>query len=99
MKGEASVLDWSMQPAPEKHDRLPHEQWRARRPQTAARLKKSQTDRLLLGVLGGVAEFTGLPSRWLRLGFALTVPASGGVTLAGYLFLALLLPASVSQGE
>lgn len=81
-----------MQEVPEKRDGLLHEQWRARRPQTASRLRKSRKDRVLLGVAGGIAEFTGLPPLWVRGGYALSVVVSAGVTLAAYPVLWLLLP-------
>ncbi len=45
-----------------------------------------------MGVLGGVAEFTGLPPLWLRVGYGLSVAVSAGVTLAAYPVLWLLLP-------
>lgn len=81
-----------MQDTPEKRDRLPHEQWRARRPQTTARLRKSREHRVVLGIVGGIAEFTGLPPSWLRLGYGLSIAVSAGVTLAAYPVLWLLLP-------
>jgi phage shock protein PspC (stress-responsive transcriptional regulator) len=81
-----------VQNRPEKRDGLLHEQRRARRPQTTARLRRSRRDRVLLGVLGGVAEFTGLPPLWLRVGYGLSVAVSAGVTLAAYPVLWLLLP-------
>lgn len=77
---------------PEKRDPLLHEQWRARRPQTSARLRKSRDQRVVKGVLGGVAEFTGLPAWGLRAAYLLSVVVSAGVTLAAYLILWLLLP-------
>ena len=41
------------------HDALPHDERRARRPQTDAKLRRSRHDRVLTGVLGGIAEFVG----------------------------------------
>jgi phage shock protein C len=76
----------------ERPDGLLHDQRRARRPESLERLRKSRDDRLLLGILGGIATYTGLPAFWLRLAFALSVVISGGVTLLGYLALSLLLP-------
>lgn len=73
-------------------DALPHDQRRARRPLTDRRLRRSRTDRLLGGVCGGIADFIGTRSLYVRLVYLLSVLVSLGATAAGYLLLWLIIP-------
>ena len=55
------------------------------------RLYKSSTDKKLAGVCGGIAEYFGLDSTWVRLGYAALVLFAGtGVLL--YIICALVMP-------
>lgn len=74
------------------HDTLPHDQRRARRPQTDAKLRRSRSDRVLTGVLGGIAEFVGASPRAVRLIFSVATFLSGGILAIGYLLLWWLMP-------
>ena len=74
------------------HDSLPHDQRRARRPDTTARLTRSRSDRVLTGVLGGIAEYVGANPRTVRVVFAVATFLSGGILVVGYLLLWWLLP-------
>ena len=74
------------------HDALPHEQRRARRPPTQAKLTRSRTDRRLAGVLGGVAAFIGASPTAVRLLFCAATLLSGGILAIGYLLLWWLIP-------
>jgi phage shock protein C len=74
------------------HDTLPHDERRARRPQTSGRLTRSRRHRALTGVLGGIAEYVGANPNAVRLLFALATLLSGGLLAIGYLLLAALLP-------
>ena len=72
------------------------------------RLYRSRTDRLLTGVLGGVAEYFGLNSSWVRIGYVLGAVLTGGIpflltrrVLVGvllYVAMALLVPAASEAG-
>jgi signal transduction histidine kinase len=55
------------------------------------RLRRSGSDRVLLGVCGGLGEALGVDPVLVRLGFALAVPL-GGIGLAAYLMTAVLMP-------
>jgi phage shock protein C len=74
------------------HDSLPHDQRRARRPNTTKKLTRSRYDRVLTGVLGGVAAYVGANPTTVRLLFALSTLLSGGILAVGYLLLWWLLP-------
>lgn len=56
------------------------------------RLHTSRTNRVLLGVCGGLEEFTGISAFWFRLFFLLTALPGGipGITL--YLLAWLVMP-------
>ncbi|WEV45390.1 PspC domain-containing protein [Streptococcaceae bacterium ESL0687] len=57
------------------------------------RLTKSSTDRVWSGVLGGISEYFGLDSTWVRIAYvALSVVSSGfpGITL--YILLSIIIP-------
>ena len=59
------------------------------------RLYRSRTDRMLAGVLGGVAEYSGLDPSLVRIGYVLVTFFSGcipGILL--YLMVALIVPAA-----
>lgn len=79
-------------------DALPHDQRRARRPDTDRRLRRSRTDRVLGGVCAGIAAFVGARSSHVRLLYALSVPLSMGITAAGYPLLWLIIPADEVRG-
>ena len=74
------------------YDPLLHDQRRARRPQTNARLTRSRHDRVWTGVLGGIAEFIGASPRTVRIIFSLATFFSGGILAIGYLLLWWLVP-------
>ena len=57
------------------------------------RLTRSRTDRVLTGLCGGIAQFTGSRAGVVRLLFVLASVVSLGVVAAGYLLLSLLIPA------
>ena len=73
-------------------DPLLHNQRRARRPQTDAKLTRSRNDRVLTGVLGGIAEFVGASPRAVRIIFSVATFLSGGILAIGYLLLWWLMP-------
>ncbi|WEV60895.1 PspC domain-containing protein [Streptococcaceae bacterium ESL0729] len=57
------------------------------------RLTKSSTDKVWSGVLGGISEYFGLDSTWVRIAYvALSVLSSGfpGITL--YILLSIIIP-------
>ncbi len=74
------------------HDALPHNQRRARRPQTDAKLRRSRQDRVLTGVLGGIAEFVGASPKAVRIIFSVATFFSGGILAIGYVLLWWLVP-------
>ncbi|HET6444554.1 MAG TPA: PspC domain-containing protein [candidate division Zixibacteria bacterium] len=56
-----------------------------------ARLMRSETDRIFVGVCGGIAAYLGVDSAFVRIGFILLALASGvGVLL--YLILMFIMP-------
>lgn len=55
------------------------------------KLYRSKTDRKLAGICGGLAEYFGIDSTLIRLGFALFTLA-GGSGLFIYLVAALIIP-------
>ena len=55
------------------------------------RLYKSSTDKMLAGVCGGLAEYFGFDSTWVRLGYAaLIIFAGTGLLL--YIICAVVMP-------
>ena len=72
------------------------------------RLYRSRTDRLLTGVLGGVAEYFGLNSSWVRIGYVLVAVFTGWIpfvlplrVLVGvllYVAMALVVPTAPEAG-
>ncbi|URZ87193.1 PspC domain-containing protein [Floricoccus penangensis] len=62
------------------------------------KLTKSSTDKVWSGVLGGISEYFGLDSTWVRIAYVvLSVCSSGfpGITL--YILLSLIIPKSENQ--
>lgn len=64
-----------------------------REPQTARprRLRRSSSDRILLGVAGGLGRYFGIDSVIFRIGFGLSI-FFGGLGALAYLLLALFVP-------
>ena len=54
-------------------------------------LRRSQKNRMLFGVCGGLAEFFGIDAFWFRL-FFLIAALPGGIPAWPYLVLALIVP-------
>ena len=81
-------------------DRLPHDQRRARRPNTDRKLTRSR-ERVLGGVAGGVAAYLNAKPTALRWVFGAVVILSGGIFAVAYGLLWLLLPSpdTTSPGE
>ncbi len=73
-------------------DGLLHDQRRARRPDTAASLRRSRDERLLAGVCGGIASYVDASPTLVRVIFAVSLLPSIGVTGLAYLVLWWLLP-------
>ncbi len=74
------------------HDALPHDERRARRPETERRLARSRQHRVLGGILGGIAAYVSANPATVRLIFAAATLLSGGILAIGYVLLWLLLP-------
>ncbi|ALG85417.1 PspC domain-containing protein [Gordonia phthalatica] len=55
------------------------------------RLTRSSTDRMLGGVAGGLAEYFGVDSTWVRIAFAASIILPGPQVLL-YLILWLVIP-------
>ena len=67
-------------------------------PSVRAPLRRSRTDKILGGVNGGLADYTGIDALLWRVGFvALTLAGGAGVVV--YLLLWLLMPAGQPAGE
>jgi phage shock protein C len=63
---------------------------------TSQQLTRSETDRVIAGVAGGIAERFGINSTLVRLAWVLSV-FFGGVGIALYLILWLALPKGAAQ--
>ena len=72
-------------------DSLSHEQRRARRPQSIKKLRRSK-DKVLGGVVGGIAEFIDADPRLLRIIFVVAAILSVGIVAVAYGLLWLMLP-------
>src|SRR5688500_9685419 len=60
--------------------------------QPRAQLRRSRTDKVLGGVSGGLAEYSGIDARLWRVGFV-PLPLAAGTGVIVYLLLWLLMPA------
>lgn len=56
------------------------------------RLRTSRTNRVLLGVCGGLEEFTGISAIWFRIGFLIAAIPGGVPGISLYLLLWLIMP-------
>ena len=60
------------------------------------RLTKSNTNKMLSGVLGGIGEYFGIDPTLVRVGYAaLTVFSAGFTGLLLYIVLALIIPKQI----
>ncbi len=73
-------------------DVLPHDQRRARRPETTRVLRRSGSERVIAGVCAGIAGYVDASPGVVRAIFAISLVPSIGVTGLGYLVLWWLLP-------
>lgn len=55
-------------------------------------LRRSRRNRIVAGVCGGLAEFYGISSLWLRLAFLIALLPGGVPGLGLYLVLWLIMP-------
>jgi len=56
------------------------------------RLHRSRKDRMLCGVLGGLAEYFNIDSALVRVIFVLIVLATGGAGIIAYIVMAIIFP-------
>jgi len=63
------------------------------------RLERSESDRFLFGVCGGLAANLEIDSVLVRFVFAIAGLATGGTAVIGYLLLAILMPSSSSKSR
>ncbi|MFD1472893.1 PspC domain-containing protein [Companilactobacillus mishanensis] len=56
------------------------------------RLTRSTTDRFVAGVCGGLAEYFGVDSTWIRLAFIVLIPYSFFMPIVVYIACYLLIP-------
>ncbi len=56
------------------------------------KLRRSRTNRYLAGVCGGIAEFLGINSFWIRLAFFLLLIPGGLPGLVPYLLFWIIVP-------
>src|SRR3954468_6449964 len=61
-------------------------------PPVRPQLRRSRTDKILGGVSGGLAEYSGIDALLWRVGFV-ALPLAGGTGIIVYLLLWLLMPA------
>ena len=57
-----------------------------------ARLRRSQTDKMISGVCGGIAEYLGWDSTFVRILFVILTFLLWGGTILIYFILALVMP-------
>jgi phage shock protein PspC (stress-responsive transcriptional regulator) len=68
-------------------------------PSERPRLRRSRQERVLFGVCGGLADYFGVDPNLVRIGFVLAAlfPPLSGISLLGYLLLAVILPQEGSE--
>ncbi|MEN6300607.1 MAG: PspC domain-containing protein [Anaerolineaceae bacterium] len=55
-------------------------------------LRRSRNNRIFLGVCGGLAEFFGIRSFWIRLGFVIALIPGGIPGILLYFILVIVIP-------
>ena len=60
------------------------------------KLTRSQYDRKLLGVCGGLAAFFGIDATWIRLVWAFGTLCSVGLGLVTYFVAAIIIPEEIA---
>lgn len=55
-------------------------------------LRRSQSNRMVAGVCGGLAEFFGISSFWFRLGFLVALIPGGVPGILLYLIIMMIVP-------
>jgi phage shock protein C len=55
-------------------------------------LRRSRSDRVFMGVCGGLGEFFGISPFWFRLGFLISLIPGGIPGILAYLLLWLIIP-------
>ncbi|MEO5707193.1 MAG: envelope stress response membrane protein PspC [Alteraurantiacibacter sp.] len=58
---------------------------------THTTLYRDKQNAKIMGVCAGLADYTGVNALWVRLGFLVSLPMTGGMTLAAYVLMGLLL--------
>jgi len=61
-------------------------------PSNESRLTRSRTDKKLMGVCGGLADYLNLDSTFVRIAFVVGVVVSGGPFILAYFLLAVAMP-------
>ncbi|MGW3997027.1 PspC domain-containing protein [Amycolatopsis sp. NPDC004772] len=61
-------------------------------PETAKKLRRSRTDKMLTGVCGGWATYLGIDANVLRIGMVAAVFLSVGIAIPVYVAAAILTP-------
>lgn len=57
-----------------------------------SRITRSSTDRMLAGVCGGLGEYFGIDSTWIRLGFIFLTPFTYFLTVLVYIICVFSFP-------
>ena len=55
-------------------------------------LRRSRSNRMIAGVCGGLAQFLGISSFWIRLGFLIALIPGGIPGLVPYLIMWIIIP-------
>ena len=63
-----------------------------------SKLRKSQNDKMIFGVCGGLAEYTGINTALIRLGFVFGAIFTGSILFWLYLALGIILPTQKNNG-
>ncbi|MGB3159878.1 PspC domain-containing protein [Carnobacterium sp.] len=63
------------------------------------KLTKSNDDKVISGVLGGIAEYFGFDASFLRILYAIAIVFGLGSPIVLYVILALVIPSAPGQGK
>ncbi len=56
------------------------------------RIARTSSDKVVAGVLGGIASYYNINPFWLRIGFVLATTLSAGILVVGYTLAVILMP-------